>query len=89
MTMKKGVNSEEFKSFKIPENYFNKLFEFTGSPDETSKGFIVAYVNQEGCPLIYAKIVSPIVQMGLIKALENYIDDMNNSEDPLDMDHEE
>jgi hypothetical protein len=71
------------------KDYFNKLFEFTGSPDETSKGFIVAYVNQEGCPLIYAKIASPIVQMGLIKALENYIDDMNNSEDPLDIGSEE
>lgn len=83
--MKKGNNSEEFKSFKIPENYFNKLFEFTGSSDESSKGFIVAYVDQKGCPLVYTKIASPIVQMGLLKALENFIDDMNNSEDPLDI----
>tara|TARA_B100001939_G_scaffold19594_1_gene16121 strand:+ start:1204 stop:1473 length:270 start_codon:yes stop_codon:yes gene_type:complete len=89
MRMKKGNNQENFKSFKIPENYFNKLFEFTGSSDESSKGFIVAYVNQEGCPLIYAKIASPIVQMGLIKALENYLDDMNNSDDGIDMASEE
>ena len=89
MRMKKGNNQENFKSFKIPENYFNKLFEFTGSSDESSKGFIVAYVNQEGCPLIYTKIASPIVQMGLIKALENYLDDMNNSDDGIDMASEE
>lgn len=86
--MKKGNNSEEFRSFKIPENYFNKLFEFTGSTDESSKGFIVAYVNQEGCPLIYTKIASPIVQMGLMKALENYIDSVNNGDEPVDMNDE-
>jgi len=88
MKMKKGNNSEEFRSFKIPENYFNKLFEFTGSTDESSKGFIVAYVNQEGCPLIYTKIASPIVQMGLMKALENYIDSVNNGDEPVDMNDE-
>ena len=89
MKMKKGNDPENFKNFKIPENYFNKLFEFTGSPDESSKGFIVAYVNQEGCPLIYTKIASPIVQMGLIKALENFLEDINNAEDPLDITNEE
>jgi len=88
--MKKGNNTEGFKNFKIPENYFNKLFEFTGSTDESSKGFIVAYVNQEGCPLICAKIASPIVQMGLMKALENYIDDMNNdNEEMIDIGYNE
>ena len=86
--MKKGNNSEEFRSFKIPENYFNKLFEFTGSTDESSKGFIVAYVNQEGCPLIYKKIARPIVQMGLMKALENYIDSVNNGDELVDMNDE-
>ena len=85
--MKKGNNSENFKNFKIPQNYFNKLFEFSGSSDESSKGFIVAYVNQEGCPLIYAKIASPIVQMGLRKALEDYLDDINNGgEEIVDID---
>ena len=38
--MNKGKTSENFKSFKIPDNFFNKLFEFTGNQDENSKGFI-------------------------------------------------
>tara|TARA_A100001515_G_scaffold43660_1_gene34396 strand:- start:1183 stop:1446 length:264 start_codon:yes stop_codon:yes gene_type:complete len=87
--MKKGNNSENFKSFKIPENYFNRLFEFTGSQDDPSKGFIVAYVNQEGYPLIYSKIGSPIVEMGLLKALEKFLDETNNSEDMLDSSNDE
>lgn len=82
--MKKENNPENFKNFKIPENFFNKLFEFTGS-DESSKGFIVAYVDQDGCPMIYSKIASPIVEMGLIKSLENYLTEINKSQDSIDL----
>lgn len=86
--MKKIQESDGFKNFKIPENYFNKLFEFTGA-DESSKGFIVAYVSQDGCPMIYSKIASPIVEMGLIKAIEKYLDEMDKDEDSVDMTIEE
>jgi hypothetical protein len=86
--MKKEQNSENFKNFKIPENYFNRLFEFTGS-DESSKGFIVAYVSQDGCPMIYTKVANPIVEMGLIKALEKYLNEIDNQEDSIDMSQEE
>lgn len=86
--MKKIQEPENFKNFKIPENYFNKLFEFTGA-DESSKGFIVAYVSQDGCPMIYSKIASPIVEMGLIKAIEKYLDEVDRNEDSVDMTIEE
>ena len=82
--MKKEQQSEDFRQFKIPENYFNRLFEFTGS-DESSKGFIVAYVSQDGCPMIYTKVANPIVEMGLVKALEKYLVEVNNSQDSIDM----
>lgn len=82
--MKKNLNSEDFKNFKIPENYFNKLFEFTGS-DDSSKGFIVAYVSQDGCPMIYTKVASPIVEMGLIKAIEKYLEEVDNDQQSLDI----
>jgi len=82
--MKKDQPSEDFRQFKIPENYFNRLFEFTGS-DESSKGFIVAYVSQDGCPMIYTKVANPIVEMGLVKALEKYLVEVNNSQDSIDM----
>lgn len=81
--MKKN-SSENFKNFKIPENFFNKLFEFTGS-DDSSRGFIVAYVDQDGCPMIYSKVCSPIVEMGLIKAIEKYLDEVDNDQQSLDI----
>jgi hypothetical protein len=85
--MKKENQSENFKYFKIPENYFNKLYEFSGS-DESSKGFIVAYVSQDGCPMIYTKVANPIVEMGLVKALEKYLQEMDNAQDSIDMSDE-
>jgi len=87
--MKKESGSENFKNFKIPENYFNRLFEFTGSQDELSKGFIVAYVNQEGYPLVYTKVASPIVEMGLIKALEKYLEEVDSTEEHIDIEPED
>ena len=82
--MKKEPTGEDFKHFKIPENYFNKLYEFTGS-DESSKGFIVAYVSQDGCPMIYTKVSNPLVEMGLIKAIEKYLNEVDNAEDSIDL----
>jgi len=82
--MKKQSSGEDFKNFKIPDNYFNKLYEFTGS-DESSKGFIVAYVSQDGCPMIYTKVASPLVEMGLIKAIEKYLNEIDNAEESIDM----
>jgi hypothetical protein len=82
--MKKDSQSENFKQFKIPENYFNKLYEFSGS-DESSKGFIVAYVSQDGCPMIYTKVANPIVEMGLVKALEKYLDEVDKEQNSIDM----
>jgi len=82
--MKNNKDPENFKQFKIPENYFNRLFEFTGS-DESSKGFILAYVSQDGCPIIYTKVASSIVEMGLRKALEKFLLEAENSEEGIDI----
>lgn len=82
--MKNNKDPENFKQFKIPDNYFNRLFEFTGS-DESSKGFILAYVSQDGCPIIYTKVASSIVEMGLRKALEKFLLEAENSEEGIDI----
>lgn len=84
----KNTNPENFKNFKIPENFFNKLFEFTGC-DDSSRGFIVAYVDQDGCPMIYSKVASPIVEMGLVKSIEKYLEEIDNNTQSLDTAQEE
>jgi hypothetical protein len=49
----------------------------------------VAYVSQDGCPMIYTKVSNPIVEMGLVKALEKYLNEVNNSQDSIDITDEE
>ena len=69
------------EEFTIPNSFLDKLFEFTGDGDDG--GFILAYVTQDGRPLIQCKIGSQIVEMGLRKALEKFMDDMELGEKAL------
>ena len=47
----------------------------------------MAYVTQDGRPLIQCKIGSQIVEMGLRKALEKFLDDMELGEKALSEDN--
>ncbi len=73
------------EEFTIPNSYLDKLFEFTGDGD--AGGFILAYVTQDGRPLIQCKIGSQIVEMGLRKALERFLYDMELGEKALSEDN--
>ena len=74
------------EEFTIPNSFLDKLFEFTGDGDDG--GFILAYVTQDGRPLIQCKIGSQIVEMGLRKALEKFLDDMELGERALSEDNQ-
>ena len=65
-------NDEELTPFTIPESTLLQLFELTGDAD-SHKGFILAYVNEEGSPVIFSKTASQIVEMGLHRALDQFI----------------
>jgi len=67
-----NINPENLNVFSIPEAMLQKLFEFTGDADH-SKGFILAYVDQEGKPMVYTRSQNQIIEMGLRKALEKYL----------------
>ena len=69
----------EFPSFVLPEAFLNQLFEFSGST-EGNRGFILAFVNQEGEPMVYTKADSQIIELGLRKAMEKYIIESEESE---------
>jgi hypothetical protein len=76
------------EEFTIPNSYLDKLFEFTGDGDDGG-GFILAYVTQDGRAIIQSKIGSQIVEMGLRKALERFLDDMEMGEKALSDDNQE
>ena len=77
------IDPENLQKFNLPENIITQLFEFSGSTGGDS-GFILSYVNQEGLPSIITKANSPIIEMGLRKALEQYLEQISAQEIHLD-----
>ena len=63
---------ENIPSFKLPEQVLEQLYEFSGSGDH-SKGFLLIFVGQNGAPLIFSKTQNQIIEMGLRKAVEQYL----------------
>ena len=65
--------------FSIPNSILEKIYEFTGDGDQNG-GFILAYVNDHGKPMVNCKIGSQIIEMGLRKALERFLEDLEMGE---------
>ena len=74
---------EDLPSFVFPESFLEQIFEFSGSTDG-NKGFLLAFVNQDGSPLIYTRTDNQIIEMGLRKALEKYLIEAEESESRID-----
>lgn len=80
------MNNEDFNEqnlprFSLPHTFLEQLFEFSGSTDG-NRGFVLAFVNQDGEPMIYTKADNQIVDLGLRKAMEKYLMELEESEFP-------
>ncbi len=71
-------------NFNIPQDFLDKLYGFTGGKDGNS-GFVLSYVNDEGKALVYTRASSEIIEMGLRKALEKYLMQMEEGEISIDL----
>ncbi len=80
-----NFNPDEINQFAIPESYLKRLYDFTGSSDK-DRGFMLAYVNQEGQVMIIQKSESQIIDLGLRKGMEKFLIDMEESEGRMDID---
>ena len=78
-------NPEDLPQFQIPQGLLEKFYEFTGSSSDSSKGFLMAYTDQSGAPMIYCRCGSQIVEMGIRKALEKYLIEIENVDTPFDI----
>jgi|TARA_B110000305_G_C19316492_1_gene576716 hypothetical protein len=78
-----NIDPENLSEFNFPESILSQIFEFTGSTGGDS-GFILTHVNQMGTPSIITKASSPIVEMGLRKALEQYLEQVATQDLHLD-----
>lgn len=81
-------NMEEFEpdeqpEFSIPESLVNKLYELSGDSDKY-KGLIIACVSEKGCPMIYSRFESVITELGLKKALSDYLDRREDDHEMID-----
>ena len=86
--MSKNIDPENMQTFSMPENLLEQIFEFTGGA-EHSKGFIIAYADQNGKPLVYTRAQNQIVEMGLRKSLEKYLLNIEEAESMYNMENED
>jgi len=82
-------NSKDLPKFHMPQNLIDQLYELSGNADKY-KGVVLGYISEDGVPLIYAKYDSQIIEFGMRKALEKYLDNsdafetLSNEENGLD-----
>lgn len=67
----KEPDFENLPSFQIPESILSEIYDLTGE-SENSRGFILFCVGQNGSPFIYKKSSNQVIELGLIKAMEEY-----------------
>ena len=79
------METPKFNEFKLPKKILSQLYELTGGA-EAYKGFIIAYCDENGTPIIYTSCDSQITESGLIKSIQDYINDY--SENGLEIDEE-
>jgi hypothetical protein len=71
--MNPEIDPENLAPFQNPDEFLEQLFEFTGNAEDQSKGFTLCYSDQNGTPMVLSKAGTQIVEMGLRKALEKYL----------------
>jgi hypothetical protein len=78
------ADPDNIEQFNIPASMIEQLFEFTGSTED-NRGFILAHVNQAGDVVVCQRVESQIIDLGLRKALEKYLVDLEDSEGRIDL----
>lgn len=78
-----NINPDELPIFQMPEELLEKLYDFTGNSHESSKGFLLTYVDQNGAPIILCRAGSPIIEMGIRKSLEQYLINLEGADTHL------
>jgi hypothetical protein len=73
------INPDDLNKFEMPESLLDTIFELSGEGNQ-HKGFILAFVTQEGKPLVYTRAQNQIIEMGLRKSLEKYLTNLEESE---------
>ncbi len=64
--------SDDKEAFSIPSGFVEKIYEISGDSDKY-KGVIMVAANESGDPIVYTKFDSSITELGLTRALSQYL----------------
>lgn len=67
-------------SFVLPEKFLDRLYDLTGTERSSTRGFVVCFVDSYGSPIVYTKTDNRVTEMGLRKALEEYLEEYQGSQ---------
>jgi len=74
--MSEEIDPESLPEFFMPNKLLAQVYDFSGSSEE-NKGFILAFTDQNGTPQVISQSCSAVIDMGLRKALEDYLEECN------------
>lgn len=77
--MSKKKATKEMSKFQMPPNLIDQLYELSGNADKY-KAIVLGYISEDGVPLIYAKYDSQVVEFGMRKAIEKYLENADSNE---------
>lgn len=59
----------------IPNSILCKIFDNTGSPSGSNRGFVLFYVNPDGTPTVTSKTENACVSLALRKVMEMFLEE--------------
>ena len=59
----------------LPESLLGQIFEHTNNGN--NGGFMLAYVSEEGEVNVISKASAPIIELGILKGVETWLDNMS------------
>jgi hypothetical protein len=71
-------NKQEEKLFRIPDSFFEKLYEFTGSGEDL-RGFVLAYISSDNTPTVKSIFRNATIQTALLKTITDYVKSQKTS----------
>lgn len=78
----------DIPEFEVPANIFDKIYEFSHA-HESLRGVLIAYLDPSGQPVIYSKYGSRVIEFGLRKAMEIYLEDLESFNSMYEIDGED
>tara|TARA_R110002020_G_scaffold419485_2_gene628693 strand:+ start:1422 stop:1652 length:231 start_codon:yes stop_codon:yes gene_type:complete len=54
----------------LPQSLLDKIYDSTGSANGGNRGFLLLYVDRNGCPSMTTKTENPCVEMALSKLID-------------------